>query len=73
MPASTITRMSDYTEDEVTRLHVKLAAIYRLGVLTRQEKTEVNGLWARIERLETARVMQITKEAGYQEIMKGKR
>lgn len=61
--------MSDYTEQEIERLHVKLANIYRRGLLTSAEKLETRGLWARIERLETANVAQVTREARRREAM----
>jgi len=57
--------MTDYTEQEILRLHEKLASIYRRGVLTASEKIETKGLWARIERLEAARVAAIAKESAF--------
>lgn len=56
--------MDDFTNDEIERLHVKLAAIYRLGRLTPAEEIAVQGLWARIERLEASRLAIMMKEAG---------
>lgn len=46
----------DYTEKEIDRLHEELSAIYRRGALTATEKVTVQGLWARIERLDAARI-----------------
>lgn len=57
--------MTENTGDAVTRLHNKLANIYRLGRLTDQEKLAARGLWARIERLESAEVAQAVKESNY--------
>lgn len=54
--------MSEYTEGEVDRLHNKLAVIYRRGRLTKTEQLEVDGLWARIERLQTSIVAEAAKE-----------
>ena len=47
--------MSDYTEHEIDALHERLAGIYRRGKLTPTEKITVQGLWARIERLQSTR------------------
>ena len=55
--------MTDYTEQEIDRLHYKLASIYRRGRLTPAELIETKGLWARIERLNTASVATKVKEA----------
>lgn len=43
-------------------LHEDLAAIYRRGVLTPAERITVQGLWARIERLETAAAAIVKRE-----------
>jgi len=43
--------MSDGVTEEIERLHVLLAEIYRRGPLTTREQTDVNSLWARIERM----------------------
>ena len=55
--------MTTSTQQEIDRLHDKLAAIYRLGALTPNEKMEARGLWARIERLEATQVAVQVKEA----------
>ena len=49
--------MTDYVEREIEVLHEKLAAIYRRGKLTATE-----GLWARIERLQTSRNKLVFRE-----------
>lgn len=59
--------MSDYTLQEIDRLHRKLRSIYSLGRLTPQEEIEVRGLWARIERLESAHAAQVAREAKFNE------
>ena len=46
--------MDDYIDYEIELLHEKLAAIYRRGKLTPTEEITVQGLWARIERLQTS-------------------
>lgn len=55
--------MTDYTEQEIERLHTELAVVYRRGALTPSEKVTVGGLWARIERLQTSQAKQVMKEA----------
>lgn len=55
--------MNDFTEQEIDRLHVKLAGIYRRGRLTSGEQITVQGLWARIERLEASRLAIMMREA----------
>lgn len=57
--------MTDYTQEEIDRLHNSLAGIYRRGSLTATEQVQVKGLWARIERLEAARVATIAKESAF--------
>ena len=54
--------MTDYVEREIEVLHEKLAAIYRRGKLTATEKIAVEGLWARIERLQTSRNKLVFRE-----------
>ena len=54
--------MSDYVEHEIEALHVKLADIYKRGKLTATEKIQVQGLWARIERLQTSRNKVLFRE-----------
>lgn len=54
--------MTNSTVEEITRLHEKLASIYRRGTLTPSEVIETKGLWARIERLSTAQVAVEVKE-----------
>lgn len=49
------TDVDDYIDYEIELLHEKLAAIYRRGRLTPTEEITVQGLWARIERLQTSR------------------
>jgi hypothetical protein len=61
----------EYTEKEIDRLHEKLALIYRRGLLTQHEVLETKGLWARIERLESARVAAIAKESKFREAQRG--
>lgn len=60
--------MTDYTEQEIERLHVELAGIYRRGSLTAAETLQTKGLWARIERLQAAHVAQQTKESRFNEV-----
>jgi hypothetical protein len=48
--------MDSYYEKELDRLHGELATIYKRGRLTPQEKIATDGLWARIERLNTTMV-----------------
>ncbi len=54
--------MSKYYDQEIDRLHAKLAAIYRRGTLTPSEQIEVRGLWAQIERLEKTKMQIEIKE-----------
>jgi hypothetical protein len=55
--------MSTTTEQEIERLHMKLASINRLpGKPTAAEQIAIDGLWARIERLETTQVATQIKE-----------
>lgn len=55
--------MNEYYEQELDRLHIKLAAIYRLGRLTATEEIATKGLWARIENLQTVMVKIAAKES----------
>ena len=59
--------MTDYTEQEIERLHEKLAGVYRRGPLNAAERLETEGLWARIERLQSASIAAKAKEARYLE------
>jgi hypothetical protein len=54
--------MGNSTVAEITRLHEKLATIYRRGLLTPAEIIETKGLWARIERLSAAQVAAEVQE-----------
>lgn len=54
--------MTTYTEQEIDRLHEKLAGIYRRGRLNAAEVLEARGLWARIERLSRSVVEQRNAE-----------
>jgi len=54
--------MDNSTQQEIDRLHDKLASIYRRGRLTSGEHLEATSLWARIERLESAQVAVRVKE-----------
>ena len=53
---------TDYVEHEIDLLHEKLAGIYKRGRLTPTEKIAVQGLWARIERLQTSRNKVLFRE-----------
>jgi hypothetical protein len=55
--------MNSYYEIELDRLHQKLSRIYALGRLTPSEQIETQGLWARIERLQTTMVKIAAKES----------
>lgn len=61
----TLPHMNEYYEQELDRLHAKLAAIYRLGKLTPTEQTAAKGLWARIENLQTTMVKIAAKESRF--------
>lgn len=59
----TVQHMNEYYEQELDRLHTKLAAIYRLGKLTPAELIAVDGLWARIENLNKTMVKIAARES----------
>lgn len=50
--------MSEFYDLEIERLNAQLADIYRRGRLTPTEKVKVDGLWARIERLDAAHMLE---------------
>lgn len=52
--------MKDFYENEITRLHEKLAALYRGGST---DHSRIQGLWARIERLESTKAKIEVREA----------
>lgn len=58
--------MTEYYTQTLERLHEELAAIYRRSrggaPLTPTENVTVDGLWARIERIETAAVLIAARE-----------
>lgn len=58
--------MTEYYKQTLERLHEELAAIYRRSrggvALTPTEMVTVEGLWARIERIDTAAVLIAARE-----------
>lgn len=52
--------MNDFYDTEIDRLHDELAHLYRNKST---DGTRIDGLWARIERLETSRVRVAAKES----------
>ena len=56
--------MTTYYDQEIEQLHQKLARIYHLGRLSPTEQIAAEGLWSRIERLETTNTLITVKNQG---------
>lgn len=62
LACATLPDMNEYYDQEIDRLNAQLETIYRRGTLTPTEKVTVDGLWARIEKLEKTKVQVEAKE-----------
>lgn len=58
--------MTEFFEAEIGRLHLQLAELYRK---TPGDTRRINGLWARIERLQSLNARLTVKEANRRQLV----